>query len=276
MQKVIYQKDIHKYKNSIDQSIIDYIEEGQIETYESFDNFDLIAFDWNDLKNEESEPSQILIYIDKEDLVFICENDDSYKRAQECFATSKTNEHAMYLFFKNLFKNSFKYLEEIEDQIEELDDEIAIRIKDDHRERITDLRNKVLDAKSYYEQMEFIFEEICDNDNDLISDDCLKYFENLHNRSIRLLSETQDLREYITQVKEAYQAQIGIEQNNMMKVFTMVTSIFLPLTLVAGWYGMNVKMPEFNWDNGYLFVIIMCVVITIVWLIVFWKKKWFK
>lgn len=65
-------------------------------------------------------------------------------------------------------------------------------------------------------------------------------------------------------------------ENLESKVFTMVTSIFLPLTLIAGWYGMNLNMPEFGWKYGYLFVAGLCVLVVIVWLIVFKKKKWFK
>jgi magnesium transporter len=82
------------------------------------------------------------------------------------------------------------------------------------------------------------------------------------------------LWEYINQVRESYQAQIGIEQNNVMKVFTMVTSIFLPLTLIAGWYGMNLQMPEFKWKYGYLFIIATCFLVSIIWFVWFKKKKW--
>ena len=69
-----------------------------------------------------------------------------------------------------------------------------------------------------------------------------------------------NLRDYVTQVREAYQAQIDINLNKVMKIFTVITSIFLPLTLIVGWYGMNLKMPEYSWVYGYPFVIGLIVV----------------
>lgn len=276
MQKVIYFNQIQDFSDYIDQSVIDYIRDGQIETYESFGNYDLVAFDWYDLKNVDILPAQILVYIDNDDLFYICENEFSYNIAQKLFVEDASNEHALYLFFRNLFKGSTKHLEQLENRVSELDDDVIDGINDGIRECLVSMRNEILRLKKYYEQLEFMFDEICDNDNGLFSKDCLKYFENLRNRSKGLVSQTINLREYIAQVRESYQAQIGIEQNNLMKVFTLVTSIFLPLTLIAGWYGMNLKMPEYYWEHGYLFVGGLCIVVCIIWFVVFRKKKWFK
>lgn len=90
----------------------------------------------------------------------------------------------------------------------------------------------------------------------------------------RLREETQMLREYSMQVREVYQSQIDLRQNKIMKILTVVTTLFLPLTLVAGWYGMNFDMPEFSSPFGYPAVILLSVVILslCVWLM---KKKKF-
>lgn len=276
MQKVIYLNQIQEYYEYIDQSVIDYIGDGQIETYESFGNFDLVAFDWYDLTDTEKAPAQILVYIDNDDLFYICENEFSYGVAQNLFAEDSSNEHALYIFFRNLFKGSAKHIEQLESRVSELDDDVIDGVENGIREKLVSMRNEVLRLKKYYDQLEFLFEEICDNDNGLFSEECLKYFEILRNRSIRLASQATMLRDYITQVRESYQAQIGIEQNNLMKVFTLVTSIFLPLTLIAGWYGMNLKMPEFAWEDGYAFVATLCLAVCVIWFIVFKKKKWFR
>ena len=274
MQKVIYMQQIQEYSEYIDQSVIDYINDGQIETFESFDTYDFIAFDWYDLKNLSAPPAQIIIYLDADDIFYICENETSYKVAKRFFSHGETNEQALYIFFCNLFKGSTAYLESLENEISALDDEVSSRIKDGQKGKITDFRYNILKLRRYYDQLESIFECICDNDNSLVSEHSLRYFEILKSRSIKLVSQLTSLREYIMQVRESYQAQIGIEQNDLMKVFTMVTSIFLPLTLIVGWYGMNVQMPEFKWKYGYPFVAVLSAVVCIVWLIVFKKKKW--
>ena len=90
----------------------------------------------------------------------------------------------------------------------------------------------------------------------------------------RLKDEAQMLREYGLQVRELFQAEIDIRQNNIMKILTIVTTIFLPLSLVAGWYGMNfTNMPELTWHYGYGFIILLSIVITILNILYFKKKK---
>lgn len=276
MQKVIYRTEIENYTEQMETNVVKYIEEGQIETYEGFDSFSIIAFDWYDIKDIEADPSQMLLYFDRDDLFVICENESSYQAAQKYFVGAPTNERAMYAFFKNLFKGDTKNLEELEDRISTLDDSVISGDEEDIREQIVDIRYEVLRLKKYYEQFEEIFDELCDNDNELISEECLNYFEILNNRCGRLTSQVMNLREYIVQVRESYQAQIDIEQNRLMKVFTLMTSIFLPLTLIAGWYGMNLQMPEYSWSFGYPIVIFVCILVCVIWAIVFKKKGWFK
>jgi magnesium transporter len=84
-----------------------------------------------------------------------------------------------------------------------------------------------------------------------------------------------DLRDFVTHVREAYQAKIDIEQNQIMKIFTVITAVFLPLTLIVGWYGMNFQMPEFKWRFGYLYVMVLSAVVCVVCFYLFRKRKWF-
>ena len=78
----------------------------------------------------------------------------------------------------------------------------------------------------------------------------------------RLQSETQLLREYASQVSSEYQAQVDIAQNRIMKLLTIVTTIFMPLSLIVGWYGMNFDMPELGWRYGYPAVIVLSVLVV--------------
>ncbi len=274
MQKIIYMNQIEEYKDYINQNVIDYIKEKQTETVESFQDFTIIAWELYDINKIYKKPEKILIYIDIDDLFYLCENEESFSIVSKYFEESETNEHALYLFFGNLLKGNTKHLEELEDRVSKLDDNIINQINKNSRNRIMSLRYEVLRLKKYYEQLNFMFEALCDNDNNLITSSGLKYFKFLKKRTYRLFTMTINLKDYIIQVREAYQAQIDIEQNKLMKFFTIITSIFLPLTLLVGWYGMNLKMPEFTWEYGYLFVSVLAIIICIVWYIVFKKKKW--
>ena len=90
----------------------------------------------------------------------------------------------------------------------------------------------------------------------------------------RLQAEAQALREYGIQVRELFQAEIDIRQNRIMRILTIVTTIFLPLPLVAGWYGMNVVHKlELTWKYGYPAVIAVSVLVVLICLWIMKKKK---
>ncbi len=274
MQKVIYAKDLQEYSKTINQNVIDYLKEGQSDTVESFSNFNIIAFLYYDISNIFKNPEKIIIYIDQNDLFYICSSETSFNLCERYMEDAFTNEHGMYMFFNNLFKGNTIHLEDVEDRISKVDANIINEINQNSRKKIMGLRYEVLRLKKYYEQFDFIFDELLINDNNVLTKNGLKYCRILKNRSSRLLSMTTNLKEYINQVRESYQAQVSLEQNKLMKFFTIVTSIFAPLTLLVGWYGMNLKMPEFTWKYGYLFVIGLSAIICILWYIIFKKKKW--
>ena len=86
-----------------------------------------------------------------------------------------------------------------------------------------------------------------------LSEECACYFRVYENKVRRVSEQIQFLYEEVVHVREALDAAIAYEQNRIMKVFTTVTTIFMPLTLVAGWYGMNFNsMPELTWRYGCL------------------------
>lgn len=60
-----------------------------------------------------------------------------------------------------------------------------------------------------------------------------------------------------------------------MKVFTVITAVFLPLTLIVGWYGMNLMMPEFEWAGSYPMVILLSIAVIVFCIAYFKKHKWF-
>ena len=103
----------------------------------------------------------------------------------------------------------------------------------------------------------------------------LARLEVLGRRTGRYLQKVCALQELVAQLREAYQSQLAIQQNDLMKIFTVVTAVFLPLTLLVGWYGMNfVGMPELHWKYGYPAVILVSVGIVAALVIYFKKKKW--
>ena len=159
-------------------------------------------------------------------------------------------------------------LESLENMIIFLEDKLLMdnRPSKDGIADIIKVRKDLLQVKRYYEQMEFLTDELAAIDPS---------FGFIDKKFDRLLEFVLHLQEYIEAVREAYQSQIDIEQTNIMKVFTVITSIFLPLSLIAGWYGMNFQLPEFGWRWGYPYVIALSLCLVLVLLVVFKRKKWF-
>ena len=110
----------------------------------------------------------------------------------------------------------------------------------------------------------------------VLADDTDKFIHKMSaiRRVGTLRSETQMLREYATQISGEYQAQVDILQNRVMKLLTIVTTIFLPLSLIVGWYGMNFDMPELSWEYGYPVIIVVAVAVVVLLVRYFRRKKW--
>ena len=91
----------------------------------------------------------------------------------------------------------------------------------------------------------------------------------------RLLKRSLTLKEYSLQLRELYQTQIDLQQNNTMQFFTVITTLFAPLTLLTSWFGMNfTNMPGLDWRWGYEAIIAVSVIIVVIEIIIFKRKKW--
>ena len=118
-------------------------------------------------------------------------------------------------------------------------------------------------------------QEFQENENGFFAQENLRYFRLFIDRASRLYDTSMSLRDYTMQLRDLYKAQLDLKQNRIMTVLTVVTTIFMPLTLIVGWYGMNFRyMPELEWHWGYPVIIILSIVIVVASLLFFKKKKW--
>lgn len=247
--------------------------------FESHDGFDFITLSIPDAISGASKPKRIGIYFRVNLLVFASDRITYFSDLVDSTQTADIQisdlSKFFHLFFDKLTYDDRDVLIAIEEEISGLEEEFIVAIKNDLVDYLITFRKRLLSLKQYYEQLFEISEAIEENENNLIDKKDLRYFKILTNRINRLFTNVLNLRDYGTQVREAYQAQLDINLNNVMKIFTVVTSIFLPLTLIVGWYGMNIMMPEFHWEYGYPFVIVLCIVVVAGTLLYFKKNKWF-
>lgn len=239
-----------------------------------------LAFDWYDVQSEKKEDFKMLLYLDGKDLLVFCETSEAEEKANMILHTmtgeeGATNERLFYHFFSLLLKGDMDFLNNLEEEISNNEDKVLSGDKASYLKYITAWRQELLRLKRYYEQLNFIFDEMTVNDNQLFSEDGVRRLMTLRNRTDRYLSAVKNLQEMVSQLREAYQSQLAIEQNDLMKIFTVVTVIFLPLSLLAGWYGMNFShIPELKWKYGYPLVILVSIVTVAALIWKFKKKKW--
>lgn len=264
----------------MDKKILRYIDKQITDSFECFKDCDILAFDWYDVQSKRTDDFKMLLYLDKEDLLVFCETPEAEEKANTILhmlteEEGLTNERVFYHFFALLLKGDMDFLNSLEEEISKNEDLVLSGGKASYLKYITIWRQELLRLKRYYEQLNFIFDEMTVNDNQLFSKDGVRRLMTLRNRTDRYLSAVKNLQEMVSQLREAYQSQLSIEQNNLMKIFTVVTVIFLPLSLLAGWYGMNFSyMPELGWKYGYPVIILVSVVIAVTLIWKFKKKKW--
>lgn len=251
---------------------------GRTSKFESYEGFDFISLKIPKINDVLKPSKKVCIFFTRNLLVFICNNnpiiDNLISKTVSGEIKCNNLSKMLYIFFDRLTSEDTYSIENIEQEIAELEENLMTSKKDNYLNRIIILRKKLLKLKRYYERLLSIAETIEENENGLIDKKSIKYFRMFTNRANRLYQSINNLRDYVTQVREAYQAQVDINQNNLMKLFTVVTTIFLPLTLIVGWYGMNFNMPEYSWKYGYSVVIgisISVIVFCVVW---FKKNKW--
>lgn len=170
-------------------------------------------------------------------------------------------------FLIALSEDDVSHLDELENRIGDFEEKLfeGKESRSENFRLIHRFRKEVWGCKRYFEKMELLTDEL------MAADEFFLFIDKKYDKLLNQILRTQ---EYLDQIRQSYEAQVDIEQNSLMRFFTVVTSIFLPLTLIAGWYGMNLMMPEFKWPYGYPFVIVLSVAIVAVMIWLFRRNKW--
>ena len=162
-----------------------------------------------------------------------------------------------------------------EKKIMQIEEQITLDDLDDVTTKIAHLRKELLILREYYDELHDFGKQLEENENNFFSGKNLAYFGTISDRADRLMGRTMYLLDYIGQVRDTYQGKVAEHQNDNMEFLTIISTIFFPLTLITGWYGMNfVGMPELRWRYGYPAVIVLSVLI-VAWLLWYFRKnKW--
>ncbi|MCD7894443.1 MAG: hypothetical protein LUG60_12215 [Erysipelotrichaceae bacterium] len=220
---------------------------------------------------------KILIFINKNYIVIVDDSDFSKRimnRLQmKILHHEESKELFLYHFFIQILNRDSELLSRYKKQIMDMEEKLLNRQISQFQNHIMPLKKELLTLREYYDEiMDNMAREFRDNENDIFEDDLLKYFGNIYDRADRLVSKTSFLLEYARQISDAYQAQLDTKQNNNMQVLTVISTIFLPLSLITSWYGMNFEnMPEL--ESGYPYIILLSLIVIVVCILIFKIKN---
>lgn len=124
--------------------------------------------------------------------------------------------------------------------------------------------------------MREILNNLIRSDNEIIHSSINIYLRDVYEHCTQLLDHIEINREMLAGLLDIYLSSISYRMNAVMKVLTIISTIFIPLTFITSIYGMNFEvMPELKWRFGYTLVWVLVVSVTVLMLIYFKKKKWF-
>lgn len=225
------------------------------------------------------EDAKFAFALDEKGIVFIDDNGIVEKIIDVIRRTKRWKlpslERFLYDFLDHIIKDDLRLMERYELELNTMEQAILSGEESFPSARLNEIRNDIRDLRIHYEQLIDLGQELEENENNFFKQENLRYFKLFLNRMARLHDNSTSLRDYTMQIRDLYKAHLDIKQNRIMTILTVVTTIFMPLTLIAGWYGMNFRyMPELEWRWSYPVVIIISIVIALGSLLFFKKKKW--
>lgn len=230
-------------------------------------------------KSEERSPQiSFGIYMTKEELFFI-EGSGNLKqwidKQTDMLQDIRSPQQLFLKIMEKIIEDDIFYLSYLEKELEEMEDILNDKIPEDFFATLTKYRRKLSELNAYYEQLTDIGELMQSGIHPEFMQNTDLWCGYMH-RTERLQHYVQLLRENILQLRELYQSQQDARQNRIIGILTIVTTLFLPLTLLTGWYGMNFAyMPELHWKYGYCLIIAVAILVVTLEILYFKKKRFF-
>ena len=231
-----------------------------------------------DKESADAEKAHIGFYISERQLYLI--GDEAYtvtlagRMKDTVFAENMTPSGLFCIILNILIDDDFRFLQKTEKTLILIEDSLSLCSDDGFDVKIMPCRRLMMSFQSYYYQLMNMGMSMRANINNMLSEEDILSFTYYSRRAEMLHLQVQSLRDYIAGIREAYRTDIAVRQSRSMNMLTVATSLFLPLSLIAGWYGMNFRfMPELSSPYGYPAVIAASIIIVVAGIIFFRRRK---
>ena len=242
--------------------------------------FTMKAYSLSETKEMQSEQASFIL--GKGFLISFMETDRDWFRPVRDLLTDKIGkirqrnlDFLLYSLLDVIVDQYYEVIEEIGDQLEDLEDMIFEKPSRELIEKNRLIKKDIIALRKALLPALEAANKLKRDEPELIHKDIMRYYDDIHDHMIQIMDYIDSYRELSSELKESYLSNITLRMNQVMKLLTIITTIFIPLSFIAGIYGMNFEyMPELAWKNGYFFVLGFMFLIMAVMLIYFRRKKW--
>lgn len=214
--------------------------------------------------------------------VFKEKTDDLFKPVQQRLKTSKGrlrslgSDYLTYAILDTIVDQNFIIIDSLDDAITSVEDSLLTsEPTQDTLHTIQMLKREIISIRRNVSPIRELMSGMLRSESDLINEKTHIYLRDVSDHAIRVIESIELYREILTGLLDIYISSVSNKMNEVMKVLTVFASIFIPLTFLAGIYGMNFEyMPELKWKWAYPVLWAVFVSIPVVLLIYFKRKKW--
>jgi magnesium transporter len=184
-------------------------------------------------------------------------------------------DYLMYALLDAVVDVYFAILEKLGERIESMEEELVSNPTQKTLEQIHTLKREFIFLRKSVWPLRELISGLQRSESPLIKETTEVYLRDVYDHTIQVIDTVESFRDMVSGMLDIYLSSISNRMNAVMKVLTIIATLFIPLTFIAGIYGMNFKyMPELEWRWGYPVVAFVMAVAAVVMLIYFRKKKW--
>jgi magnesium transporter len=184
-------------------------------------------------------------------------------------------DYLAYSLMDAVVDHYFLAVERMGDLIEEVDDRLLEEPRPDDIKEIHGLKRGILSLRKAVWPIREEVGLIVKSESPLLTPESRVFWRDLYDHSIQIIDLVETHRDILGGMHDTYLSMLSHRMNEVMKVLTIISTIFIPLTFIAGVYGMNFKeMPELQWRGGYYSVWVLMILIATSLFLYFRRKRW--
>lgn len=184
-------------------------------------------------------------------------------------------DYLFYALLDAIVDNYFAVLENVGDRIESVQERVLQKPEARILEKIHRLRRDMIFMRKNLWPLREVVSGLERTENRLIPADLAPYLRDVYEHTVQVIDNVEMLRDMLSGALDTYMTAAGNRMNEVMKVLTIIATIFIPLTFIAGIYGMNFEnMPELKWPLGYAAIWLVMLLVTLGMVLFFRRKKW--